>query len=316
MRRWEIVGLQVVAGVMLFWGVTHAALSNYQQKEQAIRESCSAQRAKLTPQQLKQTNCGTPQIALVSRPRIKPGETVDVAFNGTFPAGTAFVFQSDSVEVLKESCAANSYRATIRVSPGVAPKTVSVTALTPAPCCKGAYLSHALTITANYAWDMQGSNGWKVKALPLPSDPSAGQEMLYALEFYRGSETAPFAKRRATFYPAEGDSSSFSFSISGQDESSMNVQQQLEALTKQLQNPSLSDADRDKLMKKMQDLMTQMTATMQDPGYMKKLQAEAQEFGCSGIHLNLQNGALSGNMNCGQKAGGSIKMTGTMRQLP
>jgi ribosomal protein S8 len=96
----------------------------------------------------------------------------------------------------------------------------------------------------------------------------------------------------------------------------MNVQQQLEALTKQLQNPSLSDADRDKLMKKMQDLMTQMTKTMQDPGYIKKLQEQEQEFGCNGIHLNLQNGALTGNMNCSQKAGGSIKITGTMTQLP
>jgi FKBP-type peptidyl-prolyl cis-trans isomerase len=301
---------------MLFWGLTHAALSKYQQKGQAVRESCQAERAKLTPQQLKQTNCVTPQISLVSRSRVKPGGTVDVAINGTFPAGTVFVFQSDSVEVLKESCTANSYRATVKVAPGEAPRTISVTALTPAPCCKSAYLSGALTIAANYAWEMHGSNGWKVKAMPLPSDPARSQEMLYTLEFYRGSESAPFTKRRATFYPAEGDSNSFSFSISGQDESSMNVQQQLEALTKQLQNPSLSDADRDKLMKKMQDLMTQMTKTMQDPGYIKKLQEQEQEFGCNGIHLNLQNGALTGNMNCSQKAGGSIKITGTMTQLP
>jgi hypothetical protein len=41
---------------MLFWGLTHAALSKYQQKGQAVRESCQAERAKLTPQQLKQTN--------------------------------------------------------------------------------------------------------------------------------------------------------------------------------------------------------------------------------------------------------------------
>jgi hypothetical protein len=315
MRRWGITGLKIVAGIVLFWGVTHAAMSKYQQKEQAVRESCRAERAKLTPQQQKQLPCNTPEVSLVSRAIVKPGETVDVVINGKFPAGTSFVFHSDSIEVLKESSTANSYRATVKAAAGGGPRTVSISALTPV-CCKGAYLSQALTIMANYAWVLQASNGWKINAQPLPSDPSRGREPLYTLEFSRGGETAPFAKRRATFYPAEGDSESFSFSISGQDESSMNVQQQLETTTKQLQNPNLSDADRDKLMKNMETLMTQMTKTMQDPGYLKKLQAQEQEFGCNGIHLNLQNGALSGNMNCSEKVGRSLSITGTMKQLP
>jgi ribosomal protein S8 len=169
---------------------------------------------------------------------------------------------------------------------------------------------------AKYAWDLQASNGWKIKAQPLPADPSRGRELLYTLEFFRGNEAAPFTKRRATFYPAEGDSSSFSFSMSGQDETSMNVQQQLEALTKQLQNPNLSDADRDKLMKNMETMMTQMTKNLQDPGYIKKMQTQEQEFGCNGIHLNVQNGVLSGNMNCSEKVGRSLALTGTLKQLP
>jgi hypothetical protein len=315
MRRWGIASLKIVAGIVLFWGVTHAALSTYQQKEQAVRESCRAERAKLTPQQQKQLPCITPEISLVSRATVKPGETVDVVINGKFPAGTSFVFQSDNIEVLKESCLANSYRATVKATASGGPRTVSISAITPI-CCKGTYLSHAITISANYVWDLQASNGWKVKAQPLPADSSRGRELLYALEFYRGSETAPFIKRRATFYPAEGDSTGFSFSISGQDESSANVQQQLETIMKQMQNPNLPDAERDKLTKKMEDLMTQMTKTMQDPGYAKKLQAQEQEFGCNGIHLNLQNGALSGNMNCSEKVGRSLTITGTMKQLP
>lgn len=315
MRRWGIISLQVVAGVMLCWGMTHAALSKYEQKERAIRESCRAQREKMTPQQ-KQTRCDTPQISLVSRSRIKPGETTEVVINGKFPAGTAFVFQSDSLEILNESCNANSYRATVKAEAGALPKTISVTALTAAPCCMGAYLSHGLTLAATYAWELQGSNGWKIKAQPLPADPARKEELLYALEFFRGTDTTPFAKRRATFHPAEGDSNSVSFSISSQDESSANVQDQFESVGKQLQNPNLSDAERDKLMKKMETLVAQMTKTMQDTGYIKKLQAQEQEFGCTGAHLSLQKGALSGTMNCSQKVGRSITLTGTMKPLP
>ena len=315
MRRWSMAGLQILTSIVLFWGVTHAALSKYQQKDHAVRDACRAERAKLTPQQQKQLQCGTPEISLVSRAMVKPGETVDVVINGKFPAGTSFVFQSDSVEVLKESSNANAYRATVKAASGGGPRTVSISALTPL-CCKSVYLSHALTITGNYAWDFQAANGWKVKAQPLPSNSSRGPDLLYSLEFFRGSEAAPFAKRKATLYPAEADSTSFSFSISNEDESSMNVQQQLEDLTKQLQNPNLSEADRDKLMKKMQDLMTQMTKNIQDPGYIKKLQAQQAEFGCQGIHVNLQNGTVTGNLNCSEKAGRSIALTGAMKQLP
>lgn len=302
-------------GILLLWGVTHAALNKYQQKDQAIREACRAERAKMTPQQQKQLACNTPEISLVSKAAVKPGETVEVAINGKFPAGTNFVFQSDSIEVLKESINANAYRATIKVAPGGGPRIVSINAITPL-CCKGAYLSHALSITGKYIWDFQAANGWKIKAQPLPQDPSRGQELLYTLEFFRGNETAPFAKRRATLYPAEADSNSLSFSVSNQDESSMNAQQQIESITKQIQNPNLSDADREKLMKKMEDVMTQMTQGIQDPGYIKKLQAQEQEFGCNGLHLNMQNGTITGNMNCSEKVGRSVALTGTMKMLP
>jgi hypothetical protein len=311
-RRWGITGLQIVTGIVLFWGATHAALSKYQEKDRTIREACRAERAKLTPQQQKQLQCSTPEVSLVSHIVVKPGATAEVAINGKFPAGTSFVFQSDSIEVLKESSNANAYRATVKASSDGVPRTVSISALIPL-CCKSAYLSHALTIVGNNAWDFQAANGWKVKAQPLPPVPSRGQDLLYSLEFFRGSETAPFAKRRATLFPAEADSDSFSLSISNEDESGGNVQQQMEDISKQIQNPNVSDAEREKLMKKMQEVIAQMTKTMQDPGYAKKLQAQEEEFGCRGIYVNLKNGAVTGNLNCSEKVGRSIALTGVMK---
>jgi hypothetical protein len=319
MNRFCKTSLLIATGMMLCWGVTHAALNKYQEKERAIRDACKIAREKLTPQEQKQLQCSTPEIRLVSPVVIKPGETMEVAIAGKFPAGTNFVFNSDSVEVIKEAANANSYRATVKVIPGVGPGEVSLAALTPV-CCKSAYQSRALVITGNFEWELKGSNGWTVRAkskISSPGEKPSG-ELAYSLEFFRGSDAAPFEKRAATLYPEASTPPRYRFSISNQDESAMNAQQQMQAIGKQMQNPNTSDADREKLMKKMQDMIAQMTKDaqkMSDPAYLKQMQAKEQEFGCTAINLQLQNGAATGNMLCGEKVGRSITITGAMKYL-
>ena len=53
---------------------------------------------------------------------------------------------------------------------------------------------------------------------------------------------------------------------------------------------------------------------MSDPAYLKKLQAQQEEFGCSTINVTSQDGNLAGTMNCSQKVG-NLKITGTMKYL-
>jgi hypothetical protein len=80
-------------------------------------------------------------------------------------------------------------------------------------------------------------------------------------------------------------------------------------------DPKLSDAAREKLMQRLEAVQANMSkelAKMSDPAHMKQLQAQQEEFGCTAINLDLRNGALTGNMICGQKAGRDIKLTGTM----
>jgi hypothetical protein len=304
---------------MLCWGVTHAALGKYQQKEQAIRDACRVAREKLTPQEQKQIQCDTPEIRLTSPVTVNPGETKEVVITGKFPAGTSFVFHSDSVEVLKESSNANSYRATIKVAPGGGPENLSITAILPV-CCKTAYQSNGVVITGNYEWELKAANGWTVKAhskAPAPGGRQTG-ELAYLLEFFRGSETAPFEKRSATLHPEQSTPPGYHFSISKQDESSMNFQQQMQTIAQQMQNPNLSDADREKLMKKMEEMIGSMTRDaqkMSNPAYIKQLQAKELEFGCTAINLRLQNGAATGNMLCSEKVGRNIALTGTMKYL-
>jgi FKBP-type peptidyl-prolyl cis-trans isomerase len=321
MPRIGRIGFLVVVGTMLGWGVTHAFLSKYQQKRQEIMAACKAARDKLSPEELKAlaAKCPTPEIALVSPAVVKPGDTVEVTVTGKFPAGTTFLFESDAVEIVKESAAANSYRATIKIASGGGPERLSVRAFVPV-CCKSNSRGNAITVGGNFEWELKGANGWTIKARSAApaSRPNQAQELPYSLEFYRGNETVSFEKRAAMLSPSQGDPPSYYFSISNQDASSANAQAEMEAIGKQMQNPNLSDAERDRLMKKMEETIARMQkdlAKMTDPSYMKQLQQKEEEFGCASINLNLQNGIAAGNLNCSQKVGRNIKLTGTMKYL-
>jgi hypothetical protein len=321
MQRFVRIGFLVMFGTVLAWGVAHAYLSKYQQKRQEILAACKSARDKLSPEEQKAlaTKCPTPEITLVSPSVVRPGETIDVTVTGKFPAGTSFLFESDSIEVVKEAVAPNSYRATIKVATGGGPETISVVALTPV-CCKSAYKTNSMSITGNFEWELKGANGWTVKARPVPPPAGANrsQDLPYIVEFYRGAETAPFEKRGATLHPSQGDPPSYYFSISNQDESAANAQAEMEAIYKQIMNPNLSDAERDRLMKKVEDVTAKMQkdiSKMTDAAYIKQLQQKELDFGCTAINLKLQNGAATGNLLCSQKVGRDIKLTGTMKYL-
>jgi hypothetical protein len=318
MRRFGRKVFLVAVGTMLMWGLSHAFITKYQQKRQEILAACKAARDKLSPEEQKAltAKCATPEISLISPETVKPGDTVEVTITGKFPAGTSFLFQSDSIEVVKESCTANSYRATIKAAPGGGPENLAVAAFTPV-CCKSAYRSEGMSITGSFEWELKAANGWAVKARPVPA-PLQARELNYMLEFYRGAETAPFAKRRATLHPEQSEPPGYYFSISNQDEAAMSAQDEMTAIGKQMQNPNLSSADREKLMKRMQEVMSNMTkdlGKMSDPAYIKQLQQKEEEFGCTAINLKVQNGAATGNMLCSQKVGRDIKLTGTMKYL-
>jgi FKBP-type peptidyl-prolyl cis-trans isomerase len=321
MRRFgRNFALVVVCG-LLAWGVSQALISKYQQKRQEIFAACKAEREKLGVAEQKDlaSKCPTPEISLISPSMLTPGQTAEVVVTGKFPAGTRFLFGADCIEVLKESVAANTYRATVKVGSDCGPQNVSVEAFAPY-CCKSARRDNDLSVGGNFEWELKAANGWQVKGRALP--PAAGSrnaDLKYNLEFYRGQETAPFAKRAATLYPSSGSSGpSYHFSISDQDESAFSAQEELAKLSQQIYNPNLSEADRDKLMKRIQALSQQAMEQMKkmtDPAYQKQLQAEREQFGCNNINVKLENGVLTGNMTCSQKVGTSINLTGALKYI-
>ncbi len=322
MRKLGRIGILVGIMVVFAWGMAHAYLGKYDMKRQEIVAGCKPARDKLTPEERKQLTCATPEISLVSPSTVNPGDTAEVTVTGKFPAGTQFLFESDAIEVLKESCAANSYRATIKVNPAAGPEILAVRAFAPV-CCKSASHYDAIAIAGNFAWDLKAVNGWTVKARSVP--PAAGDSrskgLAYSLEFFRGAETTPFERRRATLSPSLSPPTYdliYSFSISNQDEASENAQQEMEKLGKQLKNPNLSDAERERITKKISDAVRNMARDLEkktQPDYVNQLLEKQLAFGCTDIDLKLNNGVATGDMTCSQKIG-RIALTGTLKSLP
>lgn len=320
MRKYgKTVALVVVCGLVA-WGVSRAMASKYQQKRTEILAGCKAERDKLGPAEQKalEGKCATPEISLVSPSNITPGQTVDVTVTGKFPAGTRFLFESDCVEVLKESVAPNSYCATIQLAASCGPHTIGVTAFAPV-CCKSGRKDGALKVGGSFAWDMTASNGWRIKATaaaPLPGMRESS-EQTYVLEFFRGSETAPFRKHQATLYGSNTLPATYNFSISEQNELEGSPMVEMQKIGAQLMDPNLSDAEREKVMKRYEQLLQTISKEankLSDPNYIKQMEAKKAEFDCRHLDVTSQNGTLTGTMNCSQKVG-SLKITGTMKLL-
>jgi hypothetical protein len=90
-------------------------------------------------------------------------------------------------------------------------------------------------------------------------------------------------------------------------------------LMQKLGDPKLTDAQRDSMMKELEEASKQMQAMMQklgDPAYMKLQAAEQQrkeqEYGCRAIDLSVEAGKATGEVNCSEKVGRRLPVNGTV----
>jgi hypothetical protein len=87
---------------------------------------------------------------------------------------------------------------------------------------------------------------------------------------------------------------------------------------KKMGDPSLTAAQRDAAMKDLEKMQDQLTAAMEkmsSPAGIAEAQRKATEFGCERISLEMQAGALKGQMRCADKVGRQIAITGSMKFL-
>ncbi len=310
--------------VLLVGGLTRASLKKFEQHRQAIMTASQAEQKRLglTDRTALYAKHPSPEITLAPCLLLPPGGTGELVVKGKFQPGTQFVITSDNIEVIKEAATATEYRATIKAAPGIGPDSASVEAYTPVSGANDRSAS-VIFVGGKFEWEVKADNGWRVKArnetdTRCGSGKSGDPTVTYLLEFFKGVETTPFAKRQATLYYDQYNSK-YNFSISDQDEEAMDFQAEVKKMYTKLADPNLSDTERDTLMAKMQALTQKMIAGANDMAAMQKKAAEQEakkkEFGCRDLSLTVgTGGALTGQIRCGQNVG-QPKVTGAMKFL-
>lgn len=215
LKNWRS-GLAGIIGMLLLFGIGRAATSRYDEQLNAFLTACKAEQQKqgLTNRKELFARYPTPEVSLCRTVRLAPGSEGEVVATGNFPADTRFLFDNDSVQVLREAESAGTYRARVKVADGAGPGVATLHVLRPVSGAN-ATCRPAVWISAKYEWRLTASNGWRV-LLQMTSDgvrPDSGdvRAMLmdgfpgnrsyqtpnatYRAEFYRGQETQPFRLR-------------------------------------------------------------------------------------------------------------------------
>ena len=313
--------VSVAVLTMFSLALGRAGLLRFQEKERAIRAECQAELKKLgISRDAAKAKYPTPSIGLVTSGCLLPGGTTEVVVKGQFAPGTKFVFENEQIEVIQESLVAGQYRATVKAAAGAGSQTAAVMAIAPVSCIT-ARAARAVTIGGKFEWILDAANGWRMVAR-TPADrtcpaQSSGDDT-YDMTFYRKGETNPFEKRKATLYYDSYSATNYRFSISQDDPLVSAGIEDMQTLMKQMMDPKLTDAQRDQVIKRVEQVQRQMQANMTkmtDPSFVQQQEAKRKQFGCRSIDLAVQGGAAKGTMRCGEAVGTNIAVTGTLRSL-
>jgi hypothetical protein len=259
----------------------------------------------------------TPEIHMVSNDCLLPGGIGEVVVRGKFVPGTSIILENDNLEVLKETLAGNEYRAMVKVAAGIGPQTASVMAITPVTGIT-ARVPNGPAVGGRYEWTLETGNGWRIVARSAAGQACGGQrgEDKYELLFYKKGEANPFEKRAATLYYSMYERTNHRFNISQEDPAAGAATTDMMTLMKKLGDPNLPDAERQRLMKQMEQQQAQMIANMKkmsDPAQVREREARNQQFGCAAIQMEVNGGNVKGEMRCAQAVGMRIPVTGSMK---
>jgi hypothetical protein len=298
--------------------MSRAAQFRFQEKEDAFRQVCRDQLKKLgITRDAAKAKYPTPEIHMVSSGCLTPGATGEVVVKGKFVPGTKFIFANDNVETMKENLVGNEYRATIKVAPDIGPQTAEVIAITPVTGIT-VREPRGIAIGGRFEWYMESANGWTIVARS-PANNACGApstQDVYAMEFFRKGESAPFEKREAKLYFSlyEGVNR---FNIAQSDQTIAGAAD-FQALMTKMTDPKLSSAEREQVMKQLQNAQAQMQANMKkmtDPAFLRSAEEQRKKFGCERMELRLQAGKLTGQMRCADAVGTRIPLTGGLKFL-
>jgi hypothetical protein len=318
-KHWLPITALISSGLFLALGIVRASNTDFQKKRDILLQACQAEQKKLGINNTA-TLFGkypTPEIALSRMVRIVPGATGEIVVRGKFQPNTKFLFDNDSVSVLKESATATEYRATVQIGDIAGPSFSALYAFAPV---SGANLSTAaIYIGGKYEWNLTTANGWQIKMHPLDEQftPSATSppRPRFSVEFYKGGDAKPFQTMELALdinSAAENDTYSGSLGVSAGGGAG-DPTAELQSIGKKMSDPNLPPAERQKLMQRMMVLSQQMSSQATNAvANAQKLQQQQAEFGCNNISLHLKGTDVDGEVACGENVG-RPKLTGTIR---
>ena len=100
-KRWMVL----LAAVCMLWGVSRATSLKFEQQRDAFLKIAAAERAKLGIGNHTQATAKypTPEITLCKLTKVAPGGTATVVLPGKYVAGTKFLYENDSIEVVNDA---------------------------------------------------------------------------------------------------------------------------------------------------------------------------------------------------------------------
>jgi hypothetical protein len=248
--------------------------------------------------------------------KVAPGGSVSINLAGRLPQGVVILSERDGAALSGETVSAQSYSARLTVGPNEEPGFVRLWAYTP--------VSFELTsvpvafIDRVYQFELKSANGYTVKVMPVEKTftvegPNA--TVKYQADFYKPGETKPFETMSARHDFSTGDEPHARLDLHLLI-SSASPEAEIDQIGTQLEDPKLTDEQRDALMLRRMNVQRRMIEEMAkglqtDPASLNKKQ---DDFGCHLLQVYPGNaGAVKATVLCGKNFnGGALEMTGTM----
>lgn len=248
--------------------------------------------------------------------KVAPGGSVAIALAGRIPAGVTVLSERDGAVLSGAAISGTSYSARMTVAANEGPGFVRLWAFTPVSV-EVARVSPAFVDTV-YRFELKGPNGLTVRIVPTEKTftiaDNKNASLKYQADFYRPGETRPFETRVGSMDYGADDDPRTRLDISLR-EPDVSWQREMEEIGKKLQDPSLTDAQRDalteRMMKAQQRMVEDMMKLQNDPASAQK---KVDDFGCRLVQVYPgPAGAGKGTILCGKNFhGGTIQATATM----
>lgn len=265
------------------------------------------------------TRYATPEITLCKAAAVAPGTSAPLSVSGKFAPNTAFVMENDQVTLDAGTSSTTTYKAIATAAPTAVPSYGRLYVYAPV---SGAYnRCGAVLVAATPSFELTApTTGWTITLVPMATSYaiSNGEASLpYKAEYFKTGETTAFETAAGELSLSINDTPRPTYTISMTAGEIGMLMQELEAVQKQMGDPTAfakkPAKEQQAVYHKMNTITEKLTKAQErlykDPAVAQKAQ---DEFGCGTINLQITEADVRGSITCGSKVG-SLAVTGTRR---